>query len=252
MINEIDPRIYNFKNLKLEDQVVVASQFKIFLLVKKEKEDLKETADKQNSLTKFLYEVAIEELDEVEEKIKVTIIQTIISFIENYDYFVKELETDDYFYGLEMSKTIHDMTYTYINPETKKPTDVPTKHYQDILKQPVEVMVEEQVKRQFLNVMFKQLKNLKEEEPHLFYQSLLLMDIGKSPDSLAVNEEVALKMTSDYMIDEESKPKKKNEPKFHISQDSFIKKYNEVKNDDSIMAELFDSSEVKNEGFSLN
>ena len=103
MINEIDPRIYNFKNLKLEDQVVVASQFKIFLLVKKEKEDLKETADKQNSLTKFLYEVAIEELDEVEEKIKVTIIQTIISFIENYDYFVKELETDDYF-GLEDSK----------------------------------------------------------------------------------------------------------------------------------------------------
>lgn len=54
MINEIDPRIYNFKNLKSEDQVVVASQFKIFLLVKKEKEDLKETADKQNSLTKFL------------------------------------------------------------------------------------------------------------------------------------------------------------------------------------------------------
>lgn len=104
MINEIDPRIYNFKNLKLEDQVVVASQFKIFLLVKKEKEDLKETAEKQNSLTKFLYEVAIEELDEVEEKIKVTIIQTIISFIENYDYFVKELETDDYFYGLEDSK----------------------------------------------------------------------------------------------------------------------------------------------------
>lgn len=104
MINEIDPKIYNFKNLKLEDQVVVASQFKIFLLVKKEKEGLKETANKQNSLTKFLYEVAIEELDEVEEKIKDTIIQTIISFIENYDYFVKELETDDYFYGLEDSK----------------------------------------------------------------------------------------------------------------------------------------------------
>lgn len=55
-------------------------------------------------MTKFLYEVAIEKLDEVEEKIKVTIIQTIISFIENYDYFVKELETDDYFYGLEDSK----------------------------------------------------------------------------------------------------------------------------------------------------
>lgn len=101
MINEIDPKIYNFKNLKLEDQKVIASQFKIFLSVKKEKEDLKEAANKQNSLTKFLYEVAIEELDEVEEKIKDTIIQTIVSFIENYDYFVKELETDNYFYGLE-------------------------------------------------------------------------------------------------------------------------------------------------------
>lgn len=112
---------------------------------------------------------------------------------KQFDVFVKMKIT-------EMSKTIHDMTYTYINPETKKPTDVPAKHYQDILKQPVEVMVEEQVKRQFLNVMFKQLKNLKEEEPHLFYQSLLLMDTGKSPDSLAVNEEVALKMTADYMV----------------------------------------------------
>ncbi len=104
LINEIDPRIYNFKNLKLEDQKVIASQFKIFLLIKKEKENLKITADKQNSLTKFLYEVAIEELDEVEEKIKDTIIQTMVSFIENYDYFVKEIETNDYFYGLEDSK----------------------------------------------------------------------------------------------------------------------------------------------------
>ncbi|MEE0726197.1 MAG: hypothetical protein UCV58_06680, partial [Clostridium saudiense] len=75
MLNEIDPRIYNFKNLKLEDKKVIAFQFKIFLLVKKEKDDLKEAAKKQSALTKFLYEVAIEELDEVEEKIKDTIIQ---------------------------------------------------------------------------------------------------------------------------------------------------------------------------------
>lgn len=55
-------------------------------------------------MTKFLYEVAIEELDEVEEKIKDTIIQTIVNSIDEYDYFVKEIETDDYFYGLEDSK----------------------------------------------------------------------------------------------------------------------------------------------------
>lgn len=164
---------------------------------------------------------------------------------KQFDVFVKMKIT-------EMSKTIHDMTYTYINPETKKPTDVPAKHYQDILKQPVEVMVEEQVKKQFLNVMFKQLKNLKEEEPHLFYQSLLLMDIGKSPDSLAINEEVALKMTADYMSKEENKPKKKNDSKFHVTQDSFIEKYEQIKNDDSIMAEIFETVDIKNEGISLN
>lgn len=104
MLNEIDPRIYNFKNLKLEDKKVIAFQFKIFLLVKKEKDDLKEAAKKQSALTKFLYEVAIEELDEVEEKIKDTIMQTIVNSIDEYDYFVKEIETDDYFYGLEDSK----------------------------------------------------------------------------------------------------------------------------------------------------
>ena len=104
MLNEIDPIIYNFKNLKLEDKKVIAFQFKIFLLVKKEKDDLKEAAKKQSALTKFLYEVAIEELDEVEEKIKDTIIQTIVNSIDEYDYFVKEIETDDYFYGLEDSK----------------------------------------------------------------------------------------------------------------------------------------------------
>ena len=54
------------------------------------------------------------------------------------------------------------------------------------------------------------------------------------------------------MVDEENKPKKKNEPKFHISQDSFIKKYDDIKNDDSIMAELFESADVKDDGFSLN
>ena len=153
----------------------------------------------------------------------------------------------------EMCKTIHDMTYTYINPETKQPTDVPAKHYQDILKQPVEVMVEDQVKKQFLNIMYKQLKNLKEEEPHLFYQSLLLLDVGKAPDALAINEEIALKMTADKMIEDENKPKKKTEPKFQVNNTKYIETYDSIKEDDSIMAELFDAMEVKeDDGFFLS
>ena len=84
--------------------MVVKRGFFRGVVVKKEKDDLKEAAKKQSALTKFLYEVAIEELDEVEEKIKDTIIQTIVNSIDEYDYFVKEIETDDYFYGLEDSK----------------------------------------------------------------------------------------------------------------------------------------------------
>ena len=103
--------------------------------------------------------------------------------------------------------------------------------------------------------MFKQLKNLKEEEPHLFYQSLLLMDIGKSPDSLEVNEEVALKMNADYMVKEESKPKKKSDPKFHISQNSFINKYDEIKNDDNnayvIRKEDLEKYQINQEKFKI-
>ena len=46
---------------------------------------------------------------------------------KQFDVFVKMKMT-------EMCKAIHDMTYTYIDPITNKPTDVPAKHYQDILK----------------------------------------------------------------------------------------------------------------------
>lgn len=87
------------------------------------------------------------------------------------------------------------MTYAYINPDTKQPIVVPSKHYKDILDQAVEVLVNDQVKKKFLNIMFKQMKTLKEEEPILFNETLLLMDWNKTPDSLELNEEAALKIT---------------------------------------------------------
>lgn len=39
----------------------------------------------------------------------------------------------------EVCENISRMTYAYINPDTKQPTVVPSKHYKDILDQPVEV-----------------------------------------------------------------------------------------------------------------
>ena len=45
---------------------------------------------------------------------------------KNYDDFTKMKPK-------EMSKTISDMTYNYINPETNMPTIVPASHYEKIL-----------------------------------------------------------------------------------------------------------------------
>ena len=92
----------------------------------------------------------------------------------------------------EVCENISRMTYAYINQGIKQPTVVLSKHYKNILDQPVKILVNDQVKKQFLNIMFKQMKALKEEEPILFNETLLLMDLNKTPDSLELNEEAAL------------------------------------------------------------
>ena len=50
----------------------------------------------------------------------------------------------------EVCDNISRMTYSYINPDTKQPTVVPSKHYKDILDQPVEVLVNDQAKKTIL------------------------------------------------------------------------------------------------------
>ena len=50
----------------------------------------------------------------------------------------------------EVCDNISRMTYSYINPDTTQPTVVPSKHYKDILDQPVEVLVNDQAKKTIL------------------------------------------------------------------------------------------------------
>ena len=142
----------------------------------------------------------------------------------------------------ELSENISRMTYAYINPDTKQPTVVPAKHYKDILDQPVEVMVNDQVKRQFLNIMFKQMKSLKEEEPVLFYETLLLMDMNKTPDSLELNEEAAIKITAQELVENEKTMKKK----FHLIDSENLDKYQDTKNNSELMASLFSQEPTSN------
>lgn len=142
----------------------------------------------------------------------------------------------------ELCENISRMTYAYINPETNQPTVVPAKHYREILDQPVEVLVNDQVKRQFLNIMFKQMKALKEEEPVLFNETLLLMDLNKTPDSLELNEEAALKLTAQQLVDSEKILKKS----FHLIDQDHLSKYEETKNDSELMASLFGNNAPEN------
>ena len=142
----------------------------------------------------------------------------------------------------ELSDNISKMTYAYINPETNQPTIVPAKHYKDILDQPVEVLIDDQVKKQFLNIMYKQMKSLKEEEPTLFYETLLLMDLNKTPDSLGLNEEAAIKITANDLVEKEKKEKKK----FHLLDQQHLDKYENIRDDSDLMAQLFGNNELNN------
>ena len=135
----------------------------------------------------------------------------------------------------EICENISRMTYAYINPDTKQPTVVPSKHYKDILDQPVEVLVNDQVKKQFLNIMFKQMKALKDEELILFNGTLLLMDLNKTPDNLELNEEAALKITATELVENEKAQKKK----FHLIDNEYLNAYESTKNDSELMAQLF-------------
>ena len=63
----------------------------------------------------------------------------------------------------DMSKAISDMTYQYINPETKAPTVVPASHYEKILDRVKEQYMSEITSRQFLTIMYSQLSALKKE-----------------------------------------------------------------------------------------
>ena len=81
----------------------------------------------------------------------------------------------------DMSKSISDMTYKYINPETQAPTKVPPAHYEKILDQVTEKYMSDITSRQFLTIMYTQLSNLKKEDEKYFNQALLCMDMGLNP-----------------------------------------------------------------------
>lgn len=143
----------------------------------------------------------------------------------------------------DMCKNISDMTYTYINPETKEPTKVPAAHYEKILDKVKEEYTAEIASRQFLNIMFNQISALKKEDPKYFNQALLCLDLGINPKDLRVDEQIALAYTYDYM-DDKQKAEKKN---FHLLSSDIVDTFNNSKENPVLQAQAIEYSNETDE-----
>ena len=139
----------------------------------------------------------------------------------------------------DMCKNISDMTYTYIDPDTGKPTIVPAAHYEKILNQVQEKYMGEITSRQFLNIMYNQLNALRKEDEKYFQQALLCMEMGINPKDLRVDEQIAISLTYDYMEDKQ-KTEKKN---FHLLNQDIIDTFNESKGNPIIQRQAMEMSD---------
>lgn len=133
----------------------------------------------------------------------------------------------------EMSKAMSDMTYQYINPETKAPTVVPASHYEKILDRVKEQYMSEITSRQFLTIMYSQLSALRKEDEKYFQQALLCLDMGINPKDLRINEQVAISLTYDYVQDRQRLEKKD----FHFLNQDVVDMYKETLENPEIQAQ---------------
>ena len=134
----------------------------------------------------------------------------------------------------DMSKSISDMTYKYINPETQTPTKVPPAHYEKILDQVTEKYMSDITSRQFLTIMYTQLSNLKKEDEKYFNQALLCMDIGLNPKDLRLDEQIALEYSNGFIEDKKIAEKKD----FHFLDTDIVSSFEEAKNNPALQAQI--------------
>lgn len=134
----------------------------------------------------------------------------------------------------DMSKSISDMTYKYINPETQTPTKVPPNHYEKILDQVTEKYMSDITSRQFLTIMYTQLNNLKKEDEKYFNQALLCMDLGLNPKDLRIDDQIAIEYSNSFIEDKKNYEKKN----FHFLSEDIVNSYVEAKNDSNLQASV--------------
>ncbi|MCW6660007.1 hypothetical protein NHG25_05880 [Aerococcaceae bacterium NML191292] len=88
----------------------------------------------------------------------------------------------------KMANRISEMTFSY------KGTEVPPKHYKDILQaQVIELMTQDNtVKSILLGAILTQLQALEKENKELFFKALICYDLGIKPDK--INQQILEKL----------------------------------------------------------
>ena len=130
-------------------------------------------------------------------------------------------------------KAIEDMTFNYRNPVTGEQTYVPAKHYEEILSKTVEQFLDQNLKIEMLNNVYKQLEFLKKEYEGDFIKSLICLDMGIKPSDLSAVQTIALDTTYDYVL-EQQKQQKRN---FHMLGNEYVDKYKNSLTDKELHAE---------------
>lgn len=100
-MDNVDTSIINFKNLKPEDKIIIQAEMNILEIITAAKDEYREDIRSKNTLTKMMYESAIEATDEIENKVRTSIIMTMADMIRGYEHVPPAQNTDNCFYGLE-------------------------------------------------------------------------------------------------------------------------------------------------------
>lgn len=138
-------------------------------------------------------------------------------------------------------KAIEDMTFTFINPTTNQPTYVPAKHYEGILNKTVEQFLDENLKIEMLNNVYKQMVFLQQEYGKDFLKSLICIDMGIKPSDMNLVQTIALDATYESISQAQEEQKKS----FHLLGQDFVNKFQEALNDKELHTQYLTGVELE-------
>ena len=91
----------------------------------------------------------------------------------------------------KMAQAMSDITYGY------EETQVPKEHYKKVLSAGYEEIVSANVSVKLVETIYNMLNGLQKESPRLFYQALVLLDMGIKPSTMSAQQYQALALVTD-------------------------------------------------------